>query len=624
MATKPRFCITREASHRFPKVLPAAVGLLAMTALAQTAGSPSAPVRYIGNEIVSPEHDGGLRLAVGAKNYQIFRANRAHPTEGVPGWTYNHAPMLTYWKNKFYLEYLSDPVSESVAPGHSLLMTFSDGEHWESPRVVFPVYESPDHAKVLMHQRMGFYIAPNGRLLILGFYGFQPAPNNGTGIGRVVREVKEDGSFGPVYFIRYNSHNGFGPSNTSFPFWQTSKDEAFKSACAALLADRLITMQWWEEDRATDGFYYPMDRVLKAFSFFHRPDGAVVGLWKSSWTSLSSDEGKTWSPPVEASSLAMAEAKVWGQQTSDGHYALVYNPRRDNRHRWPLAAITGSDGIHFDNMVTIHGEVPLPRYSGKEKDFGPQYVRGIESYRKPPLKDLWLTYSMNKEDLWVSRVPVPIRSSVEGPVFDDFNHGATSELDWNLYSPMWAPVRIADVPSASNRSLELEDRDPADYARAIRTFPVSKSVAVSFKLMAKQNDTGRLEIELLDHAGYRPPVRLFLDDQGQMTTWTLDQGTPVLVCRYQPNHWYSIGIRADRKSFDLTVDGRLVLQNAEVLERVDPLERISFRTGAYRQAPTLRDPMWPLADMPGADVPSRPAFFYVDDFKAGPQDSPGQ
>ena len=130
----------------------------------------------------------------------------------MPGWTYNHAPMLTYWKNKFYLEYLSDPISENVAPAHSLLMTSSDGEHWEAPREVFPIYKSAHSAKVLMHQRF----------LVLGFYGFQPAPNNGTGIGRVVGEVKEDGPFGPVYFIRYNSHNGFGPSNTSFPRQMTT------------------------------------------------------------------------------------------------------------------------------------------------------------------------------------------------------------------------------------------------------------------------------------------------------------------------------------------------------------------------------------------------------------------
>ena len=51
-----------------------------------------------------------------------------------------------------------------------------------------------------MHQRMAFYVAPNGKLLAFGHYG----GNNGDGIGRVVREVKNDFNFGPIYFIRIN------------------------------------------------------------------------------------------------------------------------------------------------------------------------------------------------------------------------------------------------------------------------------------------------------------------------------------------------------------------------------------------------------------------------------------
>jgi hypothetical protein len=81
----------------------------------------------------------------------------------------------------------------------------------------------------------------------------------------------------------------------------------------------------------------------------------------------------------------MAEAKVWGQRTPDGRYALLYNPRRDNRHRWPLAIVTGDDGVRFDELLTVQGEVPPRRYNGLDKAFGPQYVRGIaEGNGTPP------------------------------------------------------------------------------------------------------------------------------------------------------------------------------------------------------------------------------------------------
>ena len=62
-------------------------------------------------------------------------------------------------------------------------------------------------------------------------------------------------AFGPIYFIRYNRHAGFDEKNTNFPFYKTSNDQEFIAACDSLLADKLVTLQWWEEDRAKDGFY---------------------------------------------------------------------------------------------------------------------------------------------------------------------------------------------------------------------------------------------------------------------------------------------------------------------------------------------------------------------------------
>lgn len=58
-------------------------------------------------------HHGQLKPAIGVHAVQTMRANREQPDKGDGfGWTYNHAPMLAYWKGKFYMEYLSDPVGE--------------------------------------------------------------------------------------------------------------------------------------------------------------------------------------------------------------------------------------------------------------------------------------------------------------------------------------------------------------------------------------------------------------------------------------------------------------------------------------------------------------------------------
>src|SRR5215217_8150641 len=89
-------------------------------------------VRYTGKTLVNVDyHHGQLSPAVGVHNIQTFRANRERPeTADSFGWTYNHAPMLAYWNNLFYLEYLSDPVGEHIPPGQTFLQTSKDGYVW--------------------------------------------------------------------------------------------------------------------------------------------------------------------------------------------------------------------------------------------------------------------------------------------------------------------------------------------------------------------------------------------------------------------------------------------------------------------------------------------------------------
>lgn len=111
---------------------------------AQT-GSPSEPVRYVGGVTIDPSvHEGRLRWAVGAESIQAMRANRKHGgIDADSGWTYNHAPNLAYWNGKFYLQYLSNPVDEHIAPGQTLLVTSTDGRNWNKPHILFPPYQPP-------------------------------------------------------------------------------------------------------------------------------------------------------------------------------------------------------------------------------------------------------------------------------------------------------------------------------------------------------------------------------------------------------------------------------------------------------------------------------------------------
>lgn len=619
------------------------LGAAVMAANSPAAQTPSvppmSPVQYLGPGLVDPRQpDGALRPALGTHNYQVLRASREHPelTEGK-GWTYNHAPMVAYWQGRFWLEFLSNPRDEHGFPTQALLTSSVDGRRWSKPELAFPEWEAEPPGpfpRSLVHHRMAFFAAPNGRLLVSTHYGSPDRTPGGP--GHAVREVHPDGSLGPIYFIRFGA--GWHEANAFLPFYRRSPDDGFVAACDALLGDRLMTDQWFElQEGFPHGTYAevagPNDpRVSRrSLAYFHRKDGAVVGLWKKAWTALSRDDGRSWTDLTQAPGVARTFAKVWGQRTTDGRYLLAFDPQdHPPGNRWPLVVATGDDGRDFSSMLTIHGEVPLRRYSGKAKDIGPQYVRGIlEGNGTPPGTGVWLGYSVNKEDIWVAHVPVPIRGTEDRAIAADFENlpvGRPPE-DWNVYSPNWAPVAVATYPDVHNRCLELTDGDPYDYARAIRVFPESVRVSIDFRVRTRRGGTGRLEIDVTDARGGRP-VRLWWAEDGRIQA--ANGGRVQDLGFWNDERWVSVHleIEAGAKTFVLKLDGKLAIAAGAFAEAADTVERISFRTGELRgidweQAGPQKPEDGPPDELkyftgpiePGTDNPIAAARFYVDDVR---------
>ncbi|WP_448698369.1 exo-alpha-sialidase [Mucilaginibacter sp. AW1-3] len=584
-------------------------------------------VHYTGNTVVNVDyHHGQLSPAVGVHSTQVFRANREHPewADGF-GFTYNHAPMLSYWNNTFYVEYLSDKVGESVPPGQTLVVTSKDGQTWSKPEVVFPQYKIPDGttkpginivAKDLysvMHQRMGFYQAKSKRLLVLGFYGIclepHDDPNDGLGIGRVVREVLPNGKYGPIYFLHYNP--AWNEKNTSYPFYKTSKDKGFIQACDELMATPLMMMQWAEETDRKDPLI-PLHKDYKAFNFYHLPDGRVVGLWKNALTSISKDEGKTWGAVTRAPRFVNSNAKIWGQKTSDGKYATVYNP---SEFRWPLAISTSKDGLEYTNLLLVNGEISTMRYGGAYKSYGPQYVRGVEEGNGVvPDGKLWVTYSMNKEDIWVSSIPVPVTDVADGHANEDFNTmPAGKELDkWNTFSPQWAKVQIEKMADGS-KALALHDEDKFDYARAERVVPESKKLEADFTVVPGQNTNGMLDIEFQNAKG-DAAIRLTFDSTGAFIA-KAGYRNKTLLKKYEANKPYHITLKlnTDTRFYYINIDGKDLAPNL-FFAPVLAVKRVVFRTGGVRRFPNADTPTDQDFDMPNGGEKDKPAVFYIKNF----------
>lgn len=159
----------------------------------------------------------------------------------------------------------------------------------------------------------------------------------------------------------------------------------------------------------------------------------------------------------------------------------------------------------------------------------------------------------------------------------------------------------------------LSDRDPYDYAKAVRVFEESKSVQISFKLYAKQIQNGRLEMEVLDHAGYRP-IRIVFDEDGYLQV--NDGGEMISGGLFSSNSWHQIKIMVNvlDGKFDLILNDTTIVQHAAFSEPVASVERLSFRTGAYRSEPTRETDRYGfLGDLPNSDDPVSIAIYYIDE-----------
>ncbi|MBE6189819.1 MAG: six-hairpin glycosidase [Rikenellaceae bacterium] len=603
--------------------------MLGLFALASTASAQDTDrIHYTGSELSNPNmHDGALSPVVGVHNIQTMRANRymGHTTNGN-GWTYNHQPMMAYWRGSFYMHYLCDPVDEHVPPSMTMLQTSKDGYTWSNPEVLFPIYRVPDgftkdgtvvakDIDAIMHQRVGFFVSKSDRLLAIGNYGIslfpKDDPNDGNGIGRVVREIYEDGSFGPIYFIYYN--HAFNEKNTIYPYYTRSKDKGFREACEELLASPIQRMGWVEEADREDPII-PLHKEYKAFCSYTLDDGRIVSLWKHALTSISSDGGNTWAEPIaRAKGFVNSNAKIWGQRLSDGTFATVYNP---SEFRWPLAISLSKDGLEYTTLNLVYGEVPPMRYAGQYKSFGPQYVRGIqEGNGVPEDGDLWVTFSVNKEDMWVSRIPVPVQQHATAHADDNFaDYKELRDLKtWNLYSGVWAPVTL------EGKWLTLSDKDPFFDAKVERKIPASRLLSVEFDLQAEQNDHGHLEIEFVDEEG-TACARIDLTEQGEMRSKGGARYGRVMM--YEPGKTYrvKVDITLDDRNSTVYIDGQKRTTRM-LYAPVQAIERVVFRTGARRHHPTVDTWADQYVDQPHGNDSTTMATFRIANFRTSSKDA---
>ncbi len=561
-----------------------------------------------------------VRPVCGVHMKQIVRANRTHPelADGSNA-TYRHAPDITFFHGRFYVQYICSPVDEHEPGGFCMLASFASDFSDVRYEVAFPTYRIPKctvtdykgmthefdgDSYVFPHQRMSFFRSSEGRLLLLAFYGWSPEKWmtnwDNYGIGRVVREVYSDGSLGDIFFIFPNYQAGWTDELLNYPLYTASQDAGFVKACEELLNDRLYTQQWAEENGDKSELItvkHPEKGTYQAFNWYHIDSDTVVGLWKHSFAAVSLNNGETWSKVKKAPSLVMSGQKIWGEKTSDGRFALVYDPTLESQHRYPLCLITGEDGVHFKDMRLIHDEVPEKRYAGFWKDYGPQYMRGIceglTTEDDDPGKDMFITYSVNKEDIWVAKVTVPIVDETEHVSLD------VNDLSrWNIYEPSWSsvkPCREANGDRTGNgECLEITDAEPVTRAVVRRALKQEKKKAFEIELIPQPAENKPIVIQLTD-AKNIPAVRVIFKNDGFIYVRTT---TDVRLCEYDRENRNNVKLEADCEtfSFKITINGKE--WEHRFYSAVNDITVIELATALPGTSPTLTDDPETKPDLP--------------------------
>ena len=152
--------------------------------------------------------------------------------------------------------------------------------------------------------------------------------------------------------------------------------------------------------------------------------------------------------------------------------------------------------------------------------------------------------------------------------------------NWNIYSPVWCPVKIVKDPVSSGKSLRLSDKDPYDYARATRVFGNSDKKRITFELLVESNPQS-FYFDINNHKGDRL-LQASINNEGIIKF--NDGGNNVQnTFRITNGKWNTIDIEMNARTaeYNVFINNSGVAKGIKFAVSGNP-ERIEFRTGEYR------------------------------------------
>lgn len=243
--------------------------------------------------------------------------------------------------------------------------TSPDGITWSKPQLLtpYPANSGPDSPHYNTRSPEGF------RYIARGFW------QRGDDLLALASLDEAAGFFGPslaLHAFRWNDSttkwddlgvvkqdtiNNFPPKKLPDGQWGMSRrPHDYKSAGVSFLRGGVEAIDQWESiPLVTD-----KEQTLQAEEplWWTLPDRNLMALFRDNarsyyvFRSFSTDNGKTWTPPVKTD-FPDARSKIYGQQLRDGRYVLISNP--SPRGRDPLTLALSEDGMQFNQLFYLVG-----------------------------------------------------------------------------------------------------------------------------------------------------------------------------------------------------------------------------------------------------------------------------
>lgn len=313
-----------------------------------------------------------------------------------------HHPNVAVWRGKLFLMWSNGITHEDYNGQRILWATTDDGHTWSKPAVLT---EDPDGAGPLACVAAGWHATEQ---TLIAYYTAIVEKRPGTDErNRLYCLTSRDGQ---TWSERRALAHGFfieGPRQIAGGRLLMNGQRSNQQP-RLRFSDALDGIRGWQDGRIPE--------IQGVFSFpepswFTRRDGSLVMTFRTKsgdptiYASVSRDRGSSWSQPRKTH-FPDATARSFAGTLPDGQAFLISNPNTvpsvthpSIGRRNPLTISLSADGRLFDRAYIIRGPPTSMRFKGINKANGWQYPSAVAWQ-----KHLYVAYSINKEDLGVTRI----------------------------------------------------------------------------------------------------------------------------------------------------------------------------------------------------------------------------